>query len=134
MHNRFLYYLQNQLIALYLYPIIHMKVRVTLVNLGEIICLWVCLIFMEGVSLSETLETFDPGMVATQGDIDLLEEVALEVLETLGDHQDQEEMALRIMSLGHIARGHKQVETFNIQQQLQEDRVHLDLDLAPPQG
>ena len=111
-----------------------MKVRVTLVNQGEIICPQVCLIFMEGVSLLETMETLNPGMVATQGDIDLPEEVALEVLETPGDHQDQEETGLRIMSLCHVVMCHKQVETINIQGLLQEDRVHLDPDLAPLQG
>ena len=86
---------------------------------------------MEGISLSELLGILDLDVVVTLGDITLLEGGAFGAL---GNHQYQEEMVLEVMTLDHITVCHKQVETFNIQQQLQEDRVRLDLDLAPPQG
>ena len=55
-------------------------------------------------------------------------------MEALGDHQDQEEVVLEIMTLDQLTVCHKQVEVFNIQQQLQEDMIRLDLGLAPLQG
>ena len=55
-----------------------------------------------------------------------------EVLETPGGHQDPEEADLRILFLGHMVLYYKQVEIINVKRQLQEGRVHLDPDLAPP--
>ena len=52
----------------------------------------------------------------------------------LEDHQDQEEMVLKVMMLYHITICHKRVETFNILQQLQEDMTRLDMGLVLLQG
>ena len=114
------------------------------VILEGIIGLQVNLTNMKVISISNLLETLDPGVVVTLEDIALLvgaalealeaqEEMALGALEALGDHQDQEEMILEIITLGHITVHHRGVEISNIQQQLQEDLIRLDLGLAPLQ-
>ena len=95
-----------------------------MVNLGKLIYPQMCLMLKVEVSPLETLETSDQDLVVTQEDIDILGEVVLEVMETPGGHQDQEETDLRIMFLCHIVLYHKQVEIINIQQQLQEDMIH----------